>query len=352
MSGFIAIAGLLTLVALIALLYPLLRRREGAPEAWRSGGLAAVLIALGAGALYPVWSNFNWNETAPAADTPEAMVGRLARRLEKQPDDLPGWLQLGRSYAVLQQFPLAVRAYDRANTLSDGKSAEAALGLGEALYNAGRSELAGRAGRLFEQALEADPSSTKALFYSALAASERNELPLARQRFQRLLDANPPPEARQVLEEHVKALDAMSQMAAAAPGSQARAAAAQPAAQQAQPANTAVVTVPLRVTLSGSVAGKLKPGAVLYVLARIPGQRGAPLAVRQLAATFPQDVDLRSTDAMVAGSGFTAGQDLEIEARIALGGGAISVSGDPFGTIRLKAGVGTRATIEISKLKP
>src|SRR5262245_18167849 len=101
MSGFIAIAGFITLLALIALLYPLLRKREGLPEAWRSGGRAAALIAVGAAALYPLWSNFNWHETAPAADSPQAMVGRLARRLEKQPDDLDGWLRLGRSYLVL-----------------------------------------------------------------------------------------------------------------------------------------------------------------------------------------------------------------------------------------------------------
>ncbi len=40
MSGFIAIAGLLTLAVLVALLYPLLRRRAGSAEAWRTGGIA------------------------------------------------------------------------------------------------------------------------------------------------------------------------------------------------------------------------------------------------------------------------------------------------------------------------
>ena len=37
MSGFIFIAGLLTLVSLMALLYPLLRKRAGSAEAWRAG---------------------------------------------------------------------------------------------------------------------------------------------------------------------------------------------------------------------------------------------------------------------------------------------------------------------------
>jgi len=346
MSGFIAFAGALTLAVLVALLYPLLRRRAGTPEAWRSGGLIALLIIAGGAGLYPLWSNFKWNEPAPALDTPQAMVGRVARRLEKQPGDLQGWLQLGKSYLVLQEWPLAVRAYQRANTLAKEQSPEAAMGLAEALFNSGRSDLAGRAGRLFEQAMTLDPTSTKALFYSALAASERNDLPLARQRFQRLLDANPPDEVRKFIEEHIQALDATAKMAAAPASRPATGASGGGAAQ------AAAVTVPLHVTLASAVAAKAKPGAPLFVLARIPGQRGPPLAVQRLTATFPQDVDLRSTDAMIAGTGFTAGQEIEIEARVANGGGAISASGDPFGTVRLKAGQGGRIALEINQLKP
>ncbi|HTQ36572.1 MAG TPA: hypothetical protein VMH77_06005 [Steroidobacteraceae bacterium] len=359
MSGFIAIAGLLTLAVLVALLYPLLRRRVGSPEAWRSGGLAALLIALGAAGLYPLWSNFKWNAPAPALDSPEAMVGRLARRLEKQPDDLAGWLQLGRSYAVLAEaehaaedearakghWSLAVHAYERANTLSKGQSAEAALGLGEALYNAGRSELSGRSGRLIEQALALDPNSPRAVLYGALVASERNDIPLAKQRFQRLLDANPPDDVRKMLEQQIQALDATARMAKG--GAAAKGAAGTGAAK------AAAVTIPLHITLSRAVAAKAKSGAPLFVQARIPGQPGPPLAALRLDASFPQDVDLHSTDTMIPGAdGFSAGQELEVEAHIYNAGGAHSSTGDPFGTVRVKAGQGSRVKLEISQLKP
>src|SRR5690606_30642847 len=192
MSGFIVIAGLLTLATLTALLYPLLRKREGSPEAWRSAGIIGLLVLLGGAALYPLWSTYKWHEEEPALDSPQAMIGRLARRLEREPDDLDGWLMLGRSYSVIQQYDLAARAYQRADTLAGGRNADALAGLAEALLESGRSGLAGRAGRLFEQALEVDPNSVKALFYSAFAARERNELPLARERFGKLLAANPP----------------------------------------------------------------------------------------------------------------------------------------------------------------
>ena len=348
MSGFVVIAAVLTLAALAAVAYPLLREREGVPVAWRSAALVALVTMLACAALYPLWSNFNWQEPEPALDSPAAMVGRLARKLEKNPDDLQGWLLLGRSYSVIQQYPLAIRAYQRADTLAKGQSPEAAMGLAEALVESGRSDLAGRAGRLFEQALSLDDKSVKAIFYSALAARERNELPLARERFQRLLDGNPPADVSRIIQEQISAIDAMSAMVAAAPVPRAGAAVAGASSAAAAPA----VTVQLRVSMAGSVAGNAAAGAPLFVLARVPGQRGAPLAAKRLDARFPQDVELLSTDAMIAGSGFAAGQELEIEARVANGGSAISRSGDPFGTVRVKAGSGGRIAVEINQLKP
>jgi cytochrome c-type biogenesis protein CcmH len=354
MSGFIAIAGLLTLVVLIALLFPLLRRREGSPEAWRSGSIVAVLIALGAAGLYPLWSNFKWDASAAAADSPEAMVGRLARRLEKEPDDLAGWLRLGRSYGVLEQWPLAIRAYERAYALTKGKNADAALGLAESLLGAERSDLDGRAGKLIEQALALEPDSTGALLYGALAAQERNDLPLAKQRFERLLAGKPPEDARAAIETRIRELDAQIRMGPQPAKTPALAAAeAQPGKSGASAGNAKPVAVPLRVTIAPAVAGKAKPGAPLFISARVPGQKGPPLAAQRLEAKFPLEATLSSTDAMIPGaSGFQAGQEIEVEARVGNGGSAISASGDPYGVVRLKAGQSARIEIRIDKLKP
>lgn len=345
MSGFIFIAGLLTLATLAALLYPLLRKRDGEPEAWRSGGIAGLVILLGSAALYPLWSNYKWHEAEPALDSPEAMVGRLARRLEKQPDDLAGWLMLGRSYGVIGQHELAARAYQRADTMAQGKSAEALEGLGEALLESGRSDLAGRAGRVFEQAMELEGGTVKSLFYAAFAALERNELPLSRERFERLLAANPPAALVQLIDEQLTEIDALERL-----GAQAGEGGAATLAAQGEAA--APVRIALRVTLAPSVAGNASAGAPLFVSARIPGQR-MPLAAKRLEATFPQEVELLSTDGMMPGAAsFTAGQQLEIEARIANGGSANSRSGDPFGTILVTAGEERRLAVEISQLKP
>jgi cytochrome c-type biogenesis protein CcmH len=50
----------------------------------------------------------------------EGMVGKLAARLEQQPDDVEGWARLGRSYMVLKEPAKAREAYARALQLKPG----------------------------------------------------------------------------------------------------------------------------------------------------------------------------------------------------------------------------------------
>jgi cytochrome c-type biogenesis protein CcmH len=334
MSGFIFIAALLTFLVLAAVLFPLLRRADDIPAAWRSAGITALVIVAGAAALYPLWSKWDWSRPTPAADSPEGMVVQLSRRLEKEQDDLEGWLMLGRSYATLgqlgaeqglpdyaqTQYSRSARAYQRADMLAKGKNRDALIGHGEALVAMDRESLGGRGGQLFEKALEVDPDYVKGILYGAFAAAERKDVKLARTRFERLLEGDPPEALRDIINQQLAALESVS--------------------------------VPLRLTIAASVLGKANAGAPVFVSARVPGQKGPPLAAKRLDAEFPLEVDLLSSDAMIAGTGFTVGQELEIEARVANGGSAISRSGDPFGTVRVKAGAKTRAAIEINQLKP
>ena len=60
-----------------------------------------------------------------------AMVERLAARLEDQPNDADGWVRLGRSYMVLNQPDRAREAYARAIKLKPG-DAEIGRALAEA----------------------------------------------------------------------------------------------------------------------------------------------------------------------------------------------------------------------------
>ena len=344
MITFVLLAAALSLASVVAVAIPLLRRTTAGPGPAPWTALAAAgLLVVGSAVLYVSWSNWPWR-AAPAADSPESMVARLSRRLEHDPTDLNGWLMLGRSYIVLQEYPLAARAFGRAVRLSDGKNAEALSGEAEALVLSDQGELDGRAGRLFEQALALEPDSGKALFFGAAAAARRGDLPLARQRFAKLLSLNPPQAIRPMIEQQIAAIDEkLAGTPAIAAAQQGNAAAAADAAGS--------PTVRVNVTLSTSLASSAG-AAPLFVFVRDPAQGGPPLAVKRLDSHFPQSVALSPADSMVPGRTFAAGQNVQVVARIARSGSPIAASGDPFGEVTYRVGQDGLVSLVIDRLTP
>ena len=343
MITFVLLAAALSLASVVLVAMPLLRRSSAGPGAPWTALAAAGLLVVGSAALYATWSNWPWR-AVKVADSPESMVSELARRLERDPTDLNGWLMLGQSYTVLQEYPLAVRAFGRAVQWSGGKRAEALTGEAQALALADESELDGRAGRLIEQALALEPDSGKALFLGAAVAARRGDLPLARQRFARLLTLSPPEAIRPMIEQQIAAIDA--KLSGTSPTAA--------AVQQAQPQTNSQGAAPLvhvNVTLAPSLASSAG-GAPLFVFVRDPAQGGPPLAVKRLESHFPQDVALSPADSMVPGRVFSAGQSVQVVARIARSGSPVAASGDPFGEVTYQVGHDGLVSLVIDRLTP
>jgi cytochrome c-type biogenesis protein CcmH len=344
MISFVLLAAALSLASVVLVAMPLLRRSSAGPGApWTALAVAGLLV-VGSAALYVTWSNWPWR-AAKVADSPESMVSELARRLERDPTDLNGWLMLGRSYTALQEYPLAVRAFGRAAQLSGGKNAEALTGEAEALALADESELDGRAGRLIEQALALEPDSGKALFLGAAVAARRGDLPLARQRFAKLLTLNPPAAIRPMIEQQIAAIDEKLS------GTPAKAAAMQQGQQPQTDSRGGAPLVHVNVTLAPALVSSAG-GAPLFVFVRDPAQGGPPLAVKRLESHFPQDVALSPADSMVPGRAFSAGQSVQVVARIARSGSPVAASGDPFGEVTYQVGHDGLVSLVIDRLTP
>jgi cytochrome c-type biogenesis protein CcmH len=344
MITFVILAAALTLAAAAAIAVPLLRGAGPlAPSSWTAFAVLGVLV-IGSAALYATLGNWSWSQPQ-ASDAPQNMVASLARRLQRHPDDLEGWLMLGRSYVVLEETPLAIRAYERADRLAGGKSAEALLGLAEALSNQDETELGGHAGQLIEQALALAPNSPKALFFGAAAAMHRGDLALARQRFAELLALNPPDNVKPILQQQIAAIDArLGNPQSPAPSS---AGASAPASMSASAASVRV-----KVALSPKLQLDSASMAPLFVFVRDPTQAGPPLAVKKLATRFPQTVELTAADAMVAGRAFAPGQDVQVVARISRSGSPIAQRGDPFGEVGYHVGRDGVVDVVIDRLTP
>ena len=332
MTGFIALAGLLAAAAAALLLWPLIRRREdGRPAGvYTAIGVVSTLL-LGSAVLYAALSQYSWTAQTAVADTPAAMTAKLASRLAAEPSDLEGWLMLGRSYTQLQQFELAIRAYQRADRLAEGKNIDAVFGVADILVAIDMEELRGRAGRLYERALELDPSSEKALFYSAFAALGRADSDVARERFNRILARNPRADVRALVEQGLQRLD-------------------EPAGGASQSGAADSATVSVRVTVAPALTTAIPPDAVLFVAARDPKSPGPPFAVKRLPARFPVEVELTAADAMLESRRISTGQSLEVVARVALGGTPTASRGDPFGQVGYHVGKDGRLEIVIDRI--
>ena len=207
MIVFIVLAVVLAAMCVALITVPLLKPMptQAAKAPWTAIAVVAVLV-VGSAALYSSWSNWSWRKS-PGVASPEGMVERLVHQLNDHPEDLSGWLLLGRSYAQLQEYPLAVRAFDRADRIANGRSAEALIGEANALVMIDDSQLSGQAGALIERALAVDPTSPQALFFGAAAALRRGDLPLARARFSRLLGLNPPADVKAILQQEISGID-------------------------------------------------------------------------------------------------------------------------------------------------
>ena len=111
----------------------------------------------------------------PAMVVVAEMVGRLAQRLEENPDDAEGWARLGRSYLVLGRYAESVTAYERALKLTADRP-DLAGEYGESLVLLHDGQVSAVARQAFETALAADPGEPRSRYYLALGAAQAGDL--------------------------------------------------------------------------------------------------------------------------------------------------------------------------------
>ncbi len=325
MTTFVLVAAFMAALAAAAVAVPLCRDRQSRVI----GAIAGVLVAGAAAALYPLWSNWNWHAPlgaqAPAPDV-QAMVGKLESRLRENPDDMAGWLMLGRSYLALERLDDAILAYDHAHRLDDG-SAEAALGLGEAMSLRAGGNITPAAAQLFEQALAAAPANPKALLYGGFAAALRGDTAAARTRWQALKDLHPPAQVEQMLDARIAELGS------------AEGAAASGASTVAHNAATTGTEVIVNIRLAPALRSRVTREAPLFVFAREPGVQGPPLAAKRLSsAAIGTQIRLSSADSMIPGRVLVGGSRVSITARVSFSGQPHPAAGDLYGELTYDVG--------------
>lgn len=319
-------------------------------------GLLALLLALSlplfAGLWY--WQAGSWRTAEQIATAPadgaapssadiEAMVAKLAARLEANPDDAEGFSMLGRSYFVMSRHDDAAKAYAKANELSKSSNADWLVSEGEALALARDRDLLGRPAQLFEAAIALDPGYGKAIWYGSLADAQGGNFQRASDRLQQLLAQDLPDELKTMVTSRLDELREMSGRTVAA--------AAVPAKPVVIASEGASLTV--QITLAPALMSKLPANATLFVFAKAAQGPPMPLAVQKLpGAKLPLTLTLDDSMGMTPAMRLSQFERYVVTARYSASGSAPASTGDLEGSAEAARGGKAPVVIEINRVVP
>jgi cytochrome c-type biogenesis protein CcmH len=311
-TSFWIYAAILSAVAVGVLLLPLWsqHRRSGR---WSVLGLVACFAVVPISVL--VYKQVStWDPQVEQRATEGArLVAELAARLQREPDDVEGWLLLARSYMVLGQYDEGRAAYREAWNRTAEPDNELKVAYAEAQILSDRAALAGDAGRIVEEVLAVEPGNAKALWYGGLVALELGREDLVKTRWARLLELDPPDEIAAMLRQQLAALGEAGAGAGASSGSGAAVAPSGP-------------TVQLDVSLAEGRSAP--PNASLFVFASAAGSGPPIAAIRGSASALPGQFTLSDANAMIPGRSLADFEELTLVARVSASGQPTAQPGD------------------------
>jgi len=270
----------------------------------------------------------------------KSVVDNLVARLQDNPEDIEGWVMLGRTYAILGQFQQASATYaklvemipDNAQLLSD---------YADVLAMTNNGSLVGKPEELIMQALSFDPDYPKALALAGTVEFEKENYEQAVGFWQRLLALIPQDselatsvdssikQAKALAtkggkEDHPVQLAQNSKISSDLPHDVA-------SADEAIVATNAVAASKIsgKVIINSDLAGKVSATDVLFVFARAKTGPKMPLAILRLSANdLPAVFSLDDNMAMTPTMKMSSFPEVVIGARVSKSGQAVPVSGD------------------------
>lgn len=314
--------GAFAALLLIALLLPasalLLYRMVGAPQALDPANLVALPTASG--------------ETGPDMD---AAITMLAARLEATPDDVEGWVLLGRAYQSTGRPDDALAAFKRAHETSPNHPAVGVEYAQAIAMVRPDHRIEGEARTLLERALQADATNQRALWLLGISDFQAQRYDHAIANWTTLLPLLEPgstvaESVKQQIADATALRDGKATPSGGAPAN-ANATPAPATSAAATPATPAAEAPRLvvEVSLDPKLADQLDPSATLFVFARAANGPPMPLAIERLKASqLPLTVTLDESKGMLPDLKLSMFPQVVIGARVSKSGDAMPQSGD------------------------
>ncbi len=254
----------------------------------------------------------------------ERMVADLAARLEKEPDNVKGWIILARSYAVMNRSTEAAKAYERVVELLP-TDPDILADYADTLAVAQGGSLSGKPLELAQRALAADPTHWKALALIGTEAFNRKDYRTAIAYWEKL-KATAPPDSP--MRQQIEASIAEARELGGIKG-------------DAKPSAPAVAAAPAtgrvsgKVDLSPALKAQVAPTDTVFVFARAAEGPRMPLAIlRRQVKDLPVEFALDDSMAMAPNMKLSSFAEVVVGARVSRSGNAAPQSGDLEGLSR------------------
>ncbi len=245
------------------------------------------------------------------------MAQTLAEKLQDKPDNLQGWVMLGRTYRTLENFDAALRAYDSALKLSDDDDLK--LERIEVIAMQRQGQFEGEPWNVIREVLQRDPQHFGALLTAGSASYAEGKFAEALKYWEQArkpLDANNPDLAG--LESAIATVRERLGMPPA----------------KAAPAAASGLNVTGQVNLSASLKSKASPNDVVFIYATPANGDRMPLAIfKTTVSQLPFNFTLDDSTAMAPDRKLSAAGEVMVKVRVTKSGNAMPQSGDLSGSL-------------------
>ena len=247
----------------------------------------------------------------------------LADKLQSQPENLQGWVMLGRTYRTLENFDASLKAYDTALKLSADDDLQ--LERIEVMAMQRQGNFDGEPWRVIREILQKDPQHFGALLTAGSASYAEGKYADALKYWEQArkpLEANHPDLAG--LENAIATVrDKMGLPAkAASTGS----------SGPSGPAAASALNVSGQVSLSAALKAKASPNDAVFVYATPANGDRMPLAIMKTTVSqLPLNFTLDDSTAMTPERKLSTAGEVLIKVRVSKSGNAMPQSGDLTG---------------------
>ena len=269
----------------------------------------------------------------------------LADKLQSQPENLQGWVMLGRTYRTLENFDASLKAYDTALKLSADDDLH--LERIEVMAMQRQGNFDGEPWRVIREILQKDPQHFGALLTAGSASYAEGKYADALKYWEQArkpLEANHPDLAG--LENAIDTVrDKMGLPAKAASTS---------SSGPSGPAAASALNVSGQVSLSAALKAKASPNDAVFVYATPANGDRMPLAIMKTTVSqLPLNFTLDDSTAMTPERKLSTAGEVLIKVRVSKSGNAMPQSGDLTGASDGPVKVGTKGLkIEIKDQIP